>query len=197
MRHFLLAIMMIAGITGTRAQQVNFGAEAGLSLSSMAIRHQGEQVKAGMTPGVKAGVIGDVRFNDMFSIQPGLYYNQKGYDHNGVKTALPYAELPVNFQFRFPLWHGHFFTGGGPYAAYLLSGNKSVAFEAQHAENTISDIKPFDMGININGGYLLRGSAFIRANAGFGFMNLNRHGNTENVLRNCSLSFTLGYILSQ
>ncbi|WP_276132687.1 outer membrane beta-barrel protein [Polluticoccus soli] len=196
MRCFLLAIIMIAGIMGTKAQRVNFGAEAGLSLSSMAIRHQGEQVKAGMTPGLKAGVIGDVRFNDMFSVQPGLYFNQKGYTDNGIKTTLPYAELPVNFQFRFPAWHGHFFTGGGPYAAYLLN-DKNIAFENQHIENTISNVKPFDMGININGGYLLRGSAFIRANAGFGFMNLNGNGNTENALRNCSLSFTLGYMLSQ
>lgn len=197
MRCFLLVLIMIAGVTNTRAQHVHFGAEAGLSLSSMAIRYHGQQVNAAMKPGLKAGIVADVRFNDIFSVQPGLYYNQKGYTHNDIKTNLPYAELPVNFQFRFPLWHGHFFAGGGPYAAYLLGDNKNIAFEAQQTENTISDIQPFDMGININGGYLLRGSAFIRANAGFGFMNLNRNGNTENALRNCSLSFTLGYMLSQ
>jgi hypothetical protein len=187
--------MFMAGITGMRAQQVNFGAEAGLSMSSMAIRHMGEQVKTGMTPGLKAGVISDVRFNDMFSVQPGLYYTRKGYTYNSTKTALPYLELPVNFQFRFPLGPGHFFTGGGPYAAYLLNDDKAVREIGQLT--TASDLKSLDMGININGGYLLRGSAFIRANAGFGFMNLHPDGNTENALRNCSISFTLGYMLSQ
>jgi hypothetical protein len=202
MKRFLPGlVLIISSLAGVQAQEVNFGVEAGINRSSMAMQHEGQKTKAGMMHGFKAGAIADIRFDDMFSIQPGLFYSTKGCKTSGDNYPLQYVELPANLQFRFPLGPGHFFSGGGPYLSYLLNEGtlRDSGSEAQQATNPQQsvDLKPLDMGLNLNAGYIFRGNLFFRTNAGFGFSNLKPTGNSDNCLRNFSLGFTLGYIFSK
>ena len=90
--------------------QVSFNVKAGLNLSS----YIGENSDhSEFKPGARIGVGMEYQFNDMISLQPSLFFSQKGakyssgFDGNiidadaDVKINQLYLELPVNVQFRF------------------------------------------------------------------------------------------------
>lgn len=112
--------------------QVSFNVKAGLNLSS----YIGENSDhSEFKPGARIGVGMEYQFNDMISLQPSLFFSQKGakyssgFDGNiidadaDVKINQLYLELPVNVQFRFNIADNtNLVIATGPYLACGVGG---------------------------------------------------------------------------
>ena len=90
--------------------QLSFNVKAGLNLSSY-IGENSDHSK--FKPGARIGVGMEYQFSDLVSLQPSLFFSQKGAKYSSgysgsvvdadadVKINQLYLELPINVQFRF------------------------------------------------------------------------------------------------
>mgnify|MGYP003191718350 CR=1 FL=1 len=120
--------------------QVSFNVKAGLNLSS----YIGENSDhSEFKPGARIGVGMEYQFNDMISLQPSLFFSQKGakyssgFDGNiidadaDVKINQLYLELPVNVQFRFNIADNtNLVIATGPYLACGVGGKAKFDVDA-------------------------------------------------------------------
>lgn len=119
-----------------QAQHIKIGPEIGINWTKFNVDQPGiDQDDYKSLAGLKIGGIADIRFDRMFSIQPGLFFSQKGSkekytDFGGAtntyhnnKIRVNYLEIPLNFQLRFGHpYRGQFFIGAGPYLAFAVGG---------------------------------------------------------------------------
>lgn len=112
--------------------QVSFFVKGGLNLSSY-IGENSDNAK--FKPGARLGVGLEYQFSELMSLQPSLFFSQKGakysgsYSDNGasadadLKINQLYLELPVNLQFRFNLTDNtNLILATGPYLACGVGG---------------------------------------------------------------------------
>ncbi len=86
---FLFAAIAVFGFTSVNAQEVTFGAKAGLNLASVSGDNTDEI--DGRTA-FHVGAIAEIAISDVFSVQPELLYSAQGLTYkeeclNGLKTA--------------------------------------------------------------------------------------------------------------
>jgi hypothetical protein len=209
MKHGLLILVLIIGaLAEVRAQHIRFGPEAGISFTSMALQHNGNKQKPASIKGLRAGVVTDIKLSDMVSLQPAILYTAKGYKTSNSTLTSNNIEIPMNLQGKFLFGPGFFFVGGGPYIGYIINGetaaNNNTARESPDQKTAIrtgnsatDDIRPLDLGMNLNTGYLIKNGVFIRGNAGLGLRNLQPGGNSGFSQRNASISLTVGYLIGK
>jgi hypothetical protein len=150
--------------------------------------------------GSKAKIAGRAGFgfeyavNEMFSIQPTLYWSDKGSksdsNDNATLNAM-YLELPVNAQFRFDMGNNmNLIVAGGPYLAYGIGGkDKYDDGTIEVKADTFGDngLKKWDMGLNIEAG--LEFSQFlVGIYSEVGFLNVAKGGP-----KNYTVGLNLGY----
>ena len=68
----LAAVSMLFVSEGAMAQKINFGAKAGLNLSTWNVDD------CEFKPGFHAGVYANIKINKMFAIQPEVLYSMEG-----------------------------------------------------------------------------------------------------------------------
>ena len=124
---FFLALCCTMGFA-----QLSFNVKAGLNLSSY-IGDNSDHSK--FKPGARVGVGMEYQFTDLVSLQPSLFFSQKGakysegYDGSiidadaDVKINQLYLELPINVQFRFNIADNtNLVIATGPYLACGVGG---------------------------------------------------------------------------
>ena len=129
MKKLTLAILSLVVATSAHAQL--FIPKAGISLSKVELDvSQGMKSKIGFT----LGIAYNHEVNEIFSVQPELYFIQKGFrqdfhqSENGLsidadgKFAINYLELPILAKASFGEGDVKFFLNGGPYLAFGLGG---------------------------------------------------------------------------
>lgn len=80
----LAAVSMLFVSEGAMAQKINFGAKAGLNLSTWNVDDYG------FKPGFHAGVYANIKINKMFAIQPEVLYSMEGvrFSEDETQTVL-------------------------------------------------------------------------------------------------------------
>ena len=158
-------------ITGASAQHITIGPEAGVNIYNQTTEIDGDRFRSDPKLGLKIGGVLDIGLNRTVSLQPGLFYSQKGsklediyYESVGgvtyremerYDTRLNYLEMPLNIQFYFGRpRRGYFFIGGGPYVALALGGHEDYRFERRlsngNREIVDSDRDSYDLEIGDN-----------------------------------------------
>jgi hypothetical protein len=143
------------------------------------------------------GLNADFKFNDYFSIRPGLFYAGKGGTMNAVYTdksnnisvfddyKLHYLEVPIDFIGHLPVGEGaNIFLGAGPYFAYGLSGtnnqtlytNDPVSYKIVYGKN--GDFKSTDFGVTTVLGFQGSKGWAISGNLDFGVTNIIQNNTT-------------------
>lgn len=136
MKKLLLFVVLALGSAGASAQWIRVGPEVGANWSRFNVDDPyADNADFGARIGWKVGGIVDIGFDRMFSIQPGVFFNQKGstdkysehlggtYATYNNKVRVNYLELPLNFQLKFGRpRRGQFFIGAGPYVAFAIGG---------------------------------------------------------------------------
>jgi hypothetical protein len=144
------------------------------------------------------GLNADFKFNDYFSVRPGLFYSGKGgtinaiyADGKGNNTSvyddykLHYLEFPLDFIGHLPVGDGaNIFLGAGPYFAYGLNGkNTQTLFSDNPQIQTIKygkngDFKSTELGATTVLGFQGAKGWAISGNLDFGFTNILQNNNT-------------------
>lgn len=191
--------------------QVSFNAKAGLNLSSYIGKNSdGSKFK----PGARIGLGMEYQFTDMVSLQPSLFFSQKGAKYSGdyegkyfnanadVTINQLYLELPVNFQLRFNISDNtNLVVATGPYIACgvggktKFSGNASLGNINMNGKDKIDtfgedgmDYNRFDAGWNIGLGVEF-GQFLIGLDTQLGFCKIY----DGEAPHNANIAISLGY----
>lgn len=168
----LVLVMLVCGFL--KAQDFKMGLRIGPNFSTLYdVKSEGMYTPSlfsgkqnyKMSVGVRAGIIFDIGFTDVISLQPALYYSLQRYGSKGeftmtdptslilegttvVKTEEDYRtqliQIPVlvNFKIHFANNFRHAFVlGVGPYFSVAVSGRDIVTGTATDSEGNIYDIE--------------------------------------------------------
>lgn len=129
------------------AQNITFGAKAGLNFASMS----GDDADGldGRTS-IHLGVTAEIEMSDTFSIQPELLYSGQGYTADGDVTGkVDYINLPV--MAKFYVGEG-ISLEAGPQIGFLASAKADVGGESTDIKDAL---KSTDFALNLGAGYKL------------------------------------------
>jgi Outer membrane protein beta-barrel domain len=228
-KFFLLCTAALVSGLYTQAQ-VTFGLKAGFSAANISSKFEGDSGIAARKadtktlPAFHGGVIVDIALDDQLSLQPGLFFSQKGTKTSSVKTEvmgvtfitssttrLNYLELPVNLLYKHQIGSGKLFAGFGPYLAYGISGKLKVKGGGenfsidQEVKVKFKDsqeysakevyIKPFDAGANFTAGYELKMGWLFSLNYSLGLTNTSPYDKEKE--KNHYFGVSVGYLFKK
>ena len=126
------------------AQNVTFGAKAGLNFASMV----GDDAEGldGRTS-FHLGATAEIEISESFSIQPELLYSGQGYSYNDATAKVDYINLPVMAKFYVA---DGFSVEAGPQIGFLASAKADVGGVSVDIKD---ELKSTDFAFNIGAGY--------------------------------------------
>ncbi|MBO9731410.1 MAG: PorT family protein [Chitinophaga sp.] len=218
MKKYLLLFIaaLVHGLYALAQQQVTFGLKAGFSIANFLLKDEGitkKRTDTKICPAFQAGVIADIPLAEQLSLQPGLFFSQKGAVINDIdnglsnqkvksKVRLNYLEFPVNFIYRYQAGNGKLFVGLGAYVAYGLSGTMKVSTDTGSIPVKFRDmpnwtinalfVKPFDAGANFMIGYELKKGLLFNINYSLGLVNTDSY--LEETQKQRYISVCIGYL---
>jgi Outer membrane protein beta-barrel domain len=200
MKKIILSLLSVAAITSAANAQIAFAPELGLNLANMAINDEGTKVSTSMKAGLTVGAIVDIGFTDNLYLQPGLFYMMNGAKFSGGSYNVNTIQIPVNVEYKLgDPGDNRFFFGAGPYLGYNVSANTKVGSTNTKidigTDKTKDGLKPLDIGLGVNLGYLLSNGFFARAHYQLGLTDLNPVGKSDHSIKTSGLGLTVGYYL--
>ncbi|MCZ4244494.1 porin family protein [Pedobacter punctiformis] len=218
MKKIILSLLTVAGLGFAASAQnstpVKFGIKAGVAFPNMTISAMGVSASFDPKTSYYVGGTADFQISDMFSIQPGLTFTNKGtkisgdnFEFNQEDVAIEsassatlnfmYIEVPVNAVARFNVGNaGKVFIGAGPYFAYAVSANAKAGGVKEDIKFGASEsgFKRTDLGLNFMAGYELNNGFNIHAGYGLGLSSILDQEVSEDVaFKNKVFSVGLGY----
>jgi hypothetical protein len=199
-KHFLLFASVAFSFVAVAQTKPSFGVRAGLSQSTLkgdAVNSFGNVLgfsNGAITSGSQSGLFGGVNaripVSDVFSIEPGIYYSQKGYELNGKlnvsgadflgvsarsRLTTHYIDLPVVLKANL----NGFQVFAGPQVSYLAKADLRTTAGALgfNAVNTKSDqtgqLNRWDAGITAGVGYQMNNGFNVTAAYDHGLSRVN------------------------
>jgi hypothetical protein len=192
--------------------QVKFGVQGGFALSKTDMNNTFSDLTAKYKLGPLAGVMVGVNLGESnLSLMQEMNVVFKGAKIKGTDnsqgTAVPvegnhttrYIEFPLNLLYYMPSGKGHFFFGGGPYAAMGIGGNNKLTYymgpypevediSVEFGSGT-DQLKKFDYGVQGLIGYKLGYGSYLKAFYSHGLANLTNVEGLNYANRYFGLSF--------
>ena len=203
MKKTILAVAFLATFLTSNAQEIKFGAKAGLNVSSTSV-DRGYDTDISSVVGVHIGCFANFKLDEKFAVQPELLFSTQGfkeYDNDGGyiyddKYKLTYLNLPVSFQYAVA---SKFNVEAGPQIDFLLSGKADGKYydpmfdetQTQNGVDIKDSLKAVAFGFNVGAGYAITSklSANIRYHLG-----LSEIDDMEGVkIKNRNFQVGLGY----
>jgi hypothetical protein len=187
---FLSAIAVMAIGTAAQAQDINFGAKAGVNFASMSIDPEGDMDLKSRT-GLHIGVLAEFKITETFAVQPEILYSMQGYKAEfgdvEVETKADYLIIPIMAKY--------FVTEGlsieaGPQVGFLMSAKDD------DGEDIKDGYKSIDFGINGGLGYELPMGVFFQARYYVGLSNIAEEtdlGEADVEYKNNVFALSVGY----
>jgi hypothetical protein len=190
-----LMLLAIASLPFLATSQVKFGVQGGFTYSRADMHYLKLDLDLSYKLGPMAGAMIGINLGDKnFSLMQEFNYVFKGAKISGTdnttgtpvsisgKHTTQYLELPLNLLYYLDAGNGHFFFGGGPYAAMGLNGKNSITYQINNTpEVEDTDVtfgkgpdqfKKWDFGVQGLIGYKLGYGSYIKAYYSHGFSNL-------------------------
>lgn len=230
MKKILLLLLTITASPITYAQ-VSLGIRGGFNLSAMKFESGAGQKSGGLSGGnqlknLQADILLNVPLYGGLHLQPAFRYVTKGtlFDpvnaqQNSVSSGevgnrirIRYIEMPLNLVYKFNLSGCKLVVGGGPYAAYGLTGsyhtdvlfngkiishnNHSLAFD--NTDNVVIQgmyLNRWDAGLNTTVGVELNNLVMIGLNYSMGMVDLDNSPAYK--VKNSSAGITIGILFNR
>lgn len=188
MKKLLLSLTLLTGLATVSLAQdkpVSFGVKAGVAFPKMTLSAGGASMSFDSKTSFYVGGVADIKVSEIFSVQPGLTFINKGTkisgsvfdfetepsgESSGTINA-SYIEIPVNLIASFNAGNaGKVFLGAGPYYAVALSANAKSGGEKEDITigSDEDNFKRGDYGFNFLAGYQLTNGLNIHAGYGLG-----------------------------
>lgn len=200
MKKITLSIVAVLAFGFANAQEVKFGAKAGLNVSTLT----GDVNDVSSRVGFHVGGFAEIKLSDKFSVQPELLYSAQGAkgsynDFDGtdiisidVTSKLAYINVPVMAKYYVA---DKFSLEAGPQIGFLVSAKEKHSFGGDSEELDIKDgLNSIDFGVNFGAGYDFTEnvSVGVRYNLGLSNINKNEDGDSGKV-KNSVFSLSVGY----
>jgi hypothetical protein len=230
MKKILLLLLSITASPIIYAQ-VSLGIRGGFNLSAMKFESEAGQKSGGIYSGnqlknLQADLLLNVPLYGGLHLQPSFRYVTKGtlfdpvnaqqssvsFGEVGNRIRVRYIEMPVNLVYKFMLSGCKLVLGGGPYAAYGLTGNYhtdiilngKVVSHNNHSlafDNTDNVVLPgmylnrWDAGINTTVGIELNNLVMIGINYSIGMVDLDNSPAYK--VKNSSAGISVGILFNR
>jgi len=184
MNKLLLAtVITVLGLTSVNAQEIKFGAKAGLNFAFIT----GDNT-ADLTPNTDLhfGVMAEFKISNKFSLQPELVYSGQGAELNIAsegRISLNYLNLPIIGKYYVT---EQLSLEAGPQIGYLLSTNGGTL-------DYKDLLKPIDYGVNFGVGYKLENGLNFTARYNLGLSNINDVDDFSEKNSNGVVQLSVGY----
>jgi hypothetical protein len=184
MKKILLTAAAVFAISFANAQDVKFGAKAGLNLSSLA-NAEGAKTQVGFHLGGYA----TIKVSDKFAVQPELLYSAQGakFD-NDVNYNLSYINIPVMAKFNVA---DKFNLEVGPQVGLLMSATTKTPAGSVDVKEFC---KTMDFGLNFGAGYDVAENINVGLRYSLGLTQLEKEVATgQSASKNTNIQLSLGY----
>lgn len=188
----LMAAVAVFGLSNMNAQEVKFGAKAGVNFATIG----GDD-----TDGIKSrtafhiGGVAEISISDKFSVQPELLYSAQGakQDFEGTEVEVNYDYLNVPIMAKYYVAEG-FSIEAGPQVGLLLSAKGKAAGEEVDIKDFTSGI---DFALGLGAGYRLDSGLNFSARYNLGLSNVNDgEGSDEFKNQNNVFQISVGYFFN-
>jgi hypothetical protein len=210
MKKLSIAFVMIFGFSQfmvVQAQDIKFGAKAGLNLANMSGDVEDNSIKLGL----HIGGMAEIKISETFAVQPELLYSAQGAKFSDGTLALNYLVLPVMAKFSVT---ENLTLEAGPQFGYLLSAKaknndmeeedlpsisqkNSSSSKAQAASANSIDVKEnfksFDVGVAVGASYLLNNGMNLSIRYIMGLSNTPEFDDSDFKYKNAVFQFSVGY----
>lgn len=176
MRKLLLLIVVLAlGYTTVQAQEIRFGAKAGVNLASIG----GEDVEDldGRTSFHVGGLV-EIPISEKFAIQPELLYSAQGAKREDFFMGTTYKDKLKLDYINIPIMAKYYVVDGlsieaGPQFGILISAKGETEMSEggdseSHSEDLKDSFKTLDIGLGLGAAYRLNNGIFFSARYIFG-----------------------------
>ncbi|RYY52568.1 MAG: PorT family protein [Chitinophagaceae bacterium] len=202
-RQSLLLIFTGLIVLQVRAQEnpLKLYLKGGLNISSGLVSTPTKYSGTGI--GFHAGVVGDYRISDQFSIQPGALLSSKNAkikDLNGITINMLTLDIPV-----LAVYHkDKFFAGLGPDFNFGLTGKFKYRDSRYDLFDKESDarfsIKRLEIAASLMAGYFISEQLFVSAGFNLGLNNLFNYSevtNSSTKVRTSIIGLSVGYAIGR
>lgn len=207
-RCIVILVLLNNIVASGQEKEIRLGIAAGPMFSSLRSNINGYRDKTDLKLSYAAGVVADVVFNESFSIQPGIYFVQKGGRDimETISLELNYIEISANGIYSLGENRHSLFIGVGPTLGIGISGKLKDYYPAptfptasvRFGNNENEDhFKRFEMGANILGGFHINRNFFIMAQYNFGLSNLFINGDEDGRLTNRYWGVKAGWLFGR
>ena len=181
MKKIILTAAAVFAFSFANAQDVKFGAKAGLNISSIT-GDDTEELSSKI--GFQVGGFAEIKISDKFAIQPELLYSAQGAKFDGGNLNLNYINIPVMAKYYVA---DAFSLEAGPQLGFLMSA-KADGKDVKDGFNST------DFGLNLGAGYDLneKMSLGLRYNIGLSDIEKDLMAG-ESGSTNSSLQLSFGY----
>ena len=137
---FVLAAVVLT--MGYAQAQFTFGVRAGLNLTNISEKYDGEKPsedeRGKFKPGFQVGVVGEYAISDAFAIQPGIVFATQGArvkysdtwagekEEFKASLTLNYIQVPINAQYKLDLGGAKLLLQAGPYLGLGIGGKAKI-----------------------------------------------------------------------
>lgn len=172
---------------------VSFGVIAGVNFASI---NGDDTDNLSSLTSFHAGVVVDIPFADMFSVQPGLVYSAQGAEYEASegydgKFKFDYLNVPIIVKFEV----GEGFTlEAGPQIGFLMSAKDEYESPEESGEDDIKDeVKGIDFAASIGLGYTMASGLNIGARYNIGLSDLPDSDDFDVNWKNGVFQISIGY----
>lgn len=184
LKSILIVSICLMGFEYTHAQDIRFGAKAGVDFSNW----RGKDVKdADLNTHTRfhAGAFTEIPVAKAWNLESGLYVSQKGFKADeeilgvnlDVTNTSTYLDLPVLAKYGVTKNFNVFL---GPQFSYLLNNKTTYKIDGEKdTDKGVSGFKKFDLGAVGGLGYQFNNGVLLSANYDFGLLKMDDVTNTK------------------
>ena len=206
----LLALFLLLGTARTSGQTFSLGAKVGAGISYFSnFDDYNGLIKRSPNIMVDGGVIANLSFTQLISLQFEILYEQKGEKYKmtlGTTTQtsrfyLNYLTLPILVEFSHSFGNFNLFGGLGPYMGYALNGKIKNPDTTENIEFGKDKFRRFDVGASVDLGVGYKagpGHIFLDLRYNYGLMDIQQpKDKPEGYKSHCNRNFGiyLGYLI--
>jgi len=177
---FLLTIVAVLGISTVTAQEVKFGAKAGVNFANLTGDDIGDV--DGRTS-IHIGAVVNIGISEKFAVQPELIYSAQGVTSGDITAKLDYINLPILADFAVAKG---FSLQAGPQIGFNI--NDKIESDGE-GDGGSFDAESIDFGAALGAQYAMESGLFFQARYNLGLSEIVEDADAKNSVLSLSVGF--------
>jgi len=206
------AAVAVLGFSNVNAQEVTFGAKAGLNFATFG----GDAEDADALTSFHLGGVAEISFSEKFSVQPELLYSMQGASAEDSYSEFGYSgssEYEVNLSYiSVPVMAKYYVAKGfsveaGPQIGFLVSAKADSDYtesfegevtytESEDGVDVKDDFNSIDFGLNFGAGYKLDNGLNFAVRYNLGLANIAKDAGDDYSVQNNVFQVSVGYFFN-